>query len=343
MGKKGRGKKRKRGADSGKGGKGKGGGKGGSNEGKGKRHCTGERPERAFVVCSATPQQSPKATKEAQRLLASALEVLWQPKEAEPAAQEKLSVSDALEAELRELRGADATDAKAGGRPRIKFYGEVTRGVAILACPSESVVPDFPRPSVLVSSVFDAQKEESGPCARFVVRLLPLDAVCAPHLSNFRTAAAASLPKLFASARSGASWYFSYFGRAMSTIKRDDALQVLKEVLAPLGYEISVSEAEYTVLIEVNPSLCGFSVLRDYEGSLHECNLQRVSRQRDQQDSDEASDEEESEEFFDEARNANETDVVENDDNAVAKDVVDSEAKQKSDAQTAEPSTESVG
>merc|ERR1712039_480888 len=107
----------------------------------------------------------------------------------------------------------------------------------------------------------------------------------------------------------------------MSTIKRDDALQVIKEVLSPLGYEISVSEAEYTVVVEENPSLCGFSVLRDFEGSLHECNLQRVSRSRDNEDNDEDSDEDNSEDDL-ETRAEADQDVVEDDDKAVAKDVV---------------------
>merc|ERR1712008_587872 len=79
--------------------------------------------------------------------------------------------------------------------------------------------------------------------------------------------------------------------RAMSTIKRDDALTVLKEVLTPIGMEISVSDAEYTVLVEVNPSLCGFSVLRNYEDGLHECHLQRASNACTRGDEDEESDE----------------------------------------------------
>lgn len=36
----------------------------------------------------------------------------------------------------------------------------------------------------------------------------------------------------------------------MSTIKFQDAIQVLKEVIEPLNLELSVSEPEYTVLIE---------------------------------------------------------------------------------------------
>merc|ERR1712125_289928 len=52
--------------------------------------------------------------------------------------------------------------------------------------------------------------------------------------------------------------------------------KVVKEILSPLGMEISVSEAEYMIVVEVNPSLCGFSVVQQYEDSLHECNLQKA-------------------------------------------------------------------
>eukprot|EP00438_Fugacium_kawagutii_P010797 Skav218417 [mRNA] locus=scaffold466:66209:67183:+ [translate_table: standard] len=52
----------------------------------------------------------------------------------------------------------------------------------------------------------------------------------------------------------------------MSTIKREDAMTALKEVMKTLKLDLSVSDAEYMVVIEVNPVLCGFSVLQDYEG-----------------------------------------------------------------------------
>merc|ERR1711970_12116 len=49
-----------------------------------------------------------------------------------------------------------------------------------------------------------------------------------------------------------------------------------------------MGDAEYTVMIEVNPSLCGFSVLRDYEKGLHECHLPRAARANNVDDSDES-------------------------------------------------------
>merc|ERR1712059_100948 len=98
--------------------------------------------------------------------------------------QEKSSSSDLLEAELQGLRGEGAPAAK---RPRIAFHGEVTRGISVLACPKKADAPSFPAPSALVDVVFATQKREAT--TRFVVRLLPLDVVCSPHLSNFRAAA----------------------------------------------------------------------------------------------------------------------------------------------------------
>ncbi|CAE7808231.1 ABC1K7 [Symbiodinium sp. CCMP2592] len=160
-----------------------------------------------------------------------------------------------------------------------------------------------PSPSVLVQRVFAQQRDGGhdaqawaarvehaaqvfgnsaciGEAARFVCRMAPLDYVCAPHLKNFQAAAAAVLPGAFAKARDGAGWYFAFHSRAMGTIKRDEAMSVsstrLKQVLGPLPVELSVSDAEYMVVIEVNPVLCGFSVLQDYEDLLHECNLQKA-------------------------------------------------------------------
>ncbi|CAE7271813.1 ABC1K7, partial [Symbiodinium sp. KB8] len=135
-----------------------------------------------------------------------------------------------------------------------------------------------PSPSELVQRVFVQQRDggQDAQAARFVCRMAPLDYVCAPHLKNFQAAAAAVLPGAFAKARDGAGWYFAFHSRAMGTIKRDEAMSVLKQVLGPLPVELSVSDAEYMVVIEVNPVLCGFSVLQDYEHLLHECNLQKA-------------------------------------------------------------------
>lgn len=281
MGWKGKGRKRKRSQGDGRRhGEEKQGGTGGKGKGAGKvKRLTGELPERAFVVSSETPAMCQKATKEAIALLmavvetspsADRLEVKAEGSEAQqPRNGTHKSVSEALESELRELRGEDEEGGvQAAKKRRISFLGEVTRGVAILSCPRKADAPDFPAPSQLVESVFQEHRKGTGLVhdVRFVVRLLPLDFVCSPHLSNFRTAAAASLPTAFASVPPGATWYLAWFGRAMSTIKREDALVVIKEVLKPLGLELSVSDAEHMIIVEVNPALCGFSVLRDFDG-----------------------------------------------------------------------------
>ncbi|CAE7866314.1 ABC1K8 [Symbiodinium necroappetens] len=185
------------------------------------------------------------------------------------------SAGESLEAELQALRGDGS--AKPQKRP-LHFYCEVSRGVALLSYPGEEEDLNAPSPSELVQRVFVQQRDggQDAQAARFVCRMAPLDYVCAPHLKNFQAAAAAVLPGAFAKARDGAGWYFAFHSRAMGTIKRDEAMSVLKQVLGPLPVELSVSDAEYMVVIEVNPVLCGFSVLQDYEHLLHECNLQKA-------------------------------------------------------------------
>eukprot|EP00439_Symbiodinium_sp_Y106_P046414 s2427_g5.t3 len=225
--------------------------------------------------------------------------------------------------QLKHSTWRESTKGDGSVKPQKKplhFYCEVSRGVALLSYPgeeaSESIPHDHarcndcipasyvfvslqkdlnaPSPSVLVQRVFAQQRDggHDAQAARFVCRMAPLDYVCAPHLKNFQAAAAAVLPGAFAKARDGAGWYFAFHSRAMGTIKRDEAMSVLKQVLGPLPVELSVSDAErpgpdemYMVVIEVwaaafipvvNPVLCGFSVLQDYENLLHECNLQKA-------------------------------------------------------------------
>jgi len=255
-------------------------------------------------------------------------------------------VGDLLDAELAELRGgAGGDDKEAAGprKPRIAFYCEVTRGIALVSIPGgpgsqpqklkvegdmaenekaeeqkeagggeAGDVNDVPLPTELVHKVFAAHSDSSsgGRVARFVVRMWPLDYVCSPHLKQFQAAAAESLPKAFAGAKEGATWYLRFQARAMSTIKREDALAAIKDIVRPLNLEISVCDAEYMVVVEVNPVLCGFSVMRGYE-ALHDCNLQALCAavgRKAPDDEDDDEDEDESEEEDDEGEEAGEDD-----------------------------------
>ncbi|CAK9039282.1 unnamed protein product [Durusdinium trenchii] len=296
-------------------GKSKGGGKGkkkarnkdSSEKSKAKRPL-GPMPQSAVLVTSHTPSQCQKATREAIRLL-ERLDELHSLSSTAPAEVPELSVGKALEEELAALK--EPKDQ----RP-FRFYCEIslawnysaltnscatphTTSLSCRPCPSTAAgVSSLPiaercssvvsrgvallsaatKPSALVSKLFARQvSRTTGTPVRFVVRMAPLDVVCSPHLKNFQAAAEAELPKLLEGAREGAGWYCSFHSRAMGTIKREDAMQVLKQVMAPLKLELSVSEAEYMILIEVNPILCGFAVLKDYEGQLHECHLQNAS------------------------------------------------------------------
>ncbi|CAJ1328429.1 unnamed protein product [Effrenium voratum] len=255
------------------GGRGKGKGKGrekgkekGKDKGRGgekKLRRAGPMPSRAVLVTSHTPSLCQKATREAIRLLDSALGE-GEERLDEPLDGERRSVGQSLDAELEALKAQPR-------RKRLRFHSEVSRGVALLA-----YEPQQPLPSETVQKIFGLRKEANCPGARFVVRLAPLDFVCSPHLKSFQAAAAATLPNQFASARPGAGWYMAFHSRAMGTIKRDEAMQALKDILRPLDLDLSVSDAEYTVLVEVNPVLCGFSVLQGYEHELFECHLQKA-------------------------------------------------------------------
>ncbi|CAK9039279.1 unnamed protein product [Durusdinium trenchii] len=203
-------------------GKSKGGGKGkkkarnkdSSEKSKAKRPL-GPMPQSAVLVTSHTPSQCQKATREAIRLL-ERLDELHSLSSTAPAEVPELSVGKALEEELAALK--EPKDQ----RP-FRFYCEVSRGVALLSAAT--------KPSALVSKLFARQvSRTTGTPVRFVVRMAPLDVVCSPHLKNFQAAAEAELPKLLEGAREGAGWYCSFHSRAMGTIKREDAMQVLKQV-----------------------------------------------------------------------------------------------------------------
>merc|ERR1719384_126100 len=101
---------------------------------------------------------------------------------------------------------------------------------------------------------------KSDRAVRFAVRMLPLDFICSPHPKPFQAAAAAAIPKALAEAKEGATWYLKFQSRAMGTLQQQEVVQIVKDIMAPLKLELSVCDAEYIVVVEVNPALCGFSV-----------------------------------------------------------------------------------
>jgi len=266
------------------------------------RTRTRQLPRRAVVVSSHTPSLTSNSAKEGARLLQAAFEECNggptaacegtlenddENDDEEVEAVKESSTLDALEAELAELQGS--ADSKGVGptgkvRQRVHVHTEVTRGVTVLACPEDKddAKATATAPSKLVEKVFASlrsQAQEDRPDVRFVVRMVPLDVLAPPHLKNFKAAAEKQLPAMMAAAgaEEGSGWYCSFNARAMNTLSQKEVLAVLKEVLAPLKLDLSVSEADFMIVVEVNPLLCGFSVLRGFEDAFFGCNLQRAA------------------------------------------------------------------
>merc|ERR1711957_696753 len=116
---------------------------------------------------------------------------------------------------------------------------------------------------------------------RFLAKVIPLDVICHPHITNFQQMAVKMLPKLFQDAKEGATWHCSFTSRAMNTIKLADAIKACKDVLRPMGFDMECSEADYVIVIEVNPTLCGFSVLQSsrFEDSMFSAICKKYVRQ----------------------------------------------------------------
>eukprot|EP00971_Amphidinium_carterae_P032781 645401-Amphidinium_carterae.2 len=160
-------------------------------------------------------------------------------------ADEEKSALDCLEAELSALQAS--SDAKQPNRVRI--HAEVTRGLTVLACPQGEGIPP---PSKLVEAVFAQQRKEVGekPDIRFVVRMVPLDIVMAPHPRNFRDALEKHLPQLLADVPKDSGWSCSFHSRAMNTLTYKDVLAVLKELVVAYELELSVSEPDVMFVVE---------------------------------------------------------------------------------------------
>jgi hypothetical protein len=169
---------------------------------------------------------------------------------------------------------------------RFKSGGDLCRGVAFVKCNfgSSSI-----RPSQLVWNLLNnTETVLPSLCSR----LVPFDFVCPPHPRNFEDLIRAHVKgyvmELFKGSEGSEltgdsdfagdkyTWRLEYNKHNMSSLPKSEVLKVLMEELPGSP---AVMGAKYHVLVDVNPGICGVSVVSDFE-RLENYNVLKVLQQR---------------------------------------------------------------
>ena len=174
----------------------------------------------------------------------------------------KLSLSEALGAELGELRA---------NKKKLQSGGDLCKGVAYVKIQTSTSL----RPSELVHALLSDEKNK---LPAYVSRIIPFDYVTSPHFRNASDLVTARIKPFFESISSPTTWNMRFSKHAMSSVEQRQILNVLLSEI-PERHEASVMDAEWTVLIDVTPVLCGMSVVRDFE-KLAEYNVNKLAKLR---------------------------------------------------------------
>jgi len=176
---------------------------------------------------------------------------------------ETVSVSDLLGAELGVLRA---------NKRKLQSGGDLCKGVAYI----KLLTQNGKKPSQLVHELFSNEKNK---LPAFVSRVIPFDFVTSPHFRNASDLVVARIAPFFEAIETPTTWNMKFSKHAMSSVDQRQILDVLiKEI--PERHEPSVMAAEWTVLIDVTPAMCGMSVVRDFE-KLAEFNVNKISKLRE--------------------------------------------------------------
>eukprot|EP00920_Eleutheroschizon_duboscqi_P031275 GHVT01075585.1.p1 GENE.GHVT01075585.1~~GHVT01075585.1.p1 ORF type:complete len:461 (+),score=136.86 GHVT01075585.1:347-1729(+) len=109
-----------------------------------------------------------------------------------------------------------------------------------------------------VSSCLSSSSPQSSPPSTL------LSSSSSPSSSSSSTAASTS-----------ETWSLLFSERHMKTLKKEEVLECLDQLVGP-NYSVNLTDATYTIIVEVNPVLCGISVVSDYQ-RLKKFNVARLA------------------------------------------------------------------
>ena len=212
-------------------------------------------PGFAFTV--GNPSRIPQATS---CLIQSLQSVLSDTKES--VTENGKSLSDLLAEEMDEIKS---------NKKRLQSAGDLCRGIPYIKLSQPCVY----KPSQLLHMLLSDTKY---PLPAYVARVIPYDWVTHPHLSNATNLIIKEIKPFFESIHQPSSWNLKMGKHSMGSIDKAKLLEVLIDHI-PDRHEPSVMSAEWTLLVDITPVMCGMALVRDYE-TLFEFKIGKLQDER---------------------------------------------------------------
>lgn len=180
-----------------------------------------------------------------------------------PQGDNETSLSDLLRSELGELRATKRT---------MQSGGDLCKGVAYV----KILTTTGKRPSELVYELLSNDKNK---LPAYISRLMPFDFVTSPHVRNATEVIIARVKPFFEAIAEPTMWNMRFSKHSNSSVDQRKLLDVLIEQI-PDRHEPSAMAADWTILIDVTPVMCGMSIVKDFE-KLGDYNINKLAKQRE--------------------------------------------------------------
>jgi len=205
---------------------------------------------RGILASCSSPDAAHQGSREMLNILRQTLEKYQQEESTDPI-NTKASVSDLMGAELLRLDNKRFVPIKG-----------FARGVNFICFGRENDIP-----SEIVELIFQHASEDIG--CRWTSRVIPIDFSCKPFPPQFEKAIAPVIARSFPTDESvdllnTSTWACIYNSRHTTTLPRKDVYDIVGKMVDS-RYKVNLTNPDITVIVEVNPAFCGFSVVRHFQ------------------------------------------------------------------------------
>jgi len=175
------------------------------------------------------------------------------------------SISDMIEKELKSIKEG-----------KQKYFYNFDTGVnCIIFIKIDPRVSQFLNVNVICQNVVKRIKDSQAALTRFCARFLPV--ICTKaKLAKFQEFAKVWISKYFEDKGEGFTWVLEYKCRNNNSCKRDEFMEVIKEELKIKNAKPNLSNAQYTMIVEIVRDLLFFSIIPGYKDNC-KYNLQMLS------------------------------------------------------------------
>jgi tRNA(Ser,Leu) C12 N-acetylase TAN1 len=117
----------------------------------------------------------------------------------------------------------------------------------------------------------------------FVSRILPVELACAPNLQSFHSVVVPAIESKFKGLDRDTTWKIVFDKHGLTNITKDRAIELAQSTIEE-RHEVSITDPDIVIMIQITHTICGVSFLPDYD-QLAEYNIRKLVSRRAQKGS----------------------------------------------------------